>query len=1730
MTRAALQALPGAEHGLVRKYVDKNGKRRHVGVPERLRSSQCWDSEPLCWDRVFAMSLKDLSFPLNELSWEHFHVVQEELGLSEKETDRESEPVPKKKPAARKPSAKPKKTQKKDQKDSKQKTTEKKSKDAEEKSTRSSSSKRPAKPVDDEAECPKKPKIMPKTAAKSKAGAKAKTQAKAKAKTAEEEGDALSVPQGVTRVRKPLVSAEPLAAITSLEAASKKPRTEENGCETSVPKKLEENAPETTVPDKPAAPSPPCSAPRQDDAGSQSQSQQTAWLGSQEQPELLALSAALARIKVLEAQVSKESPSGPSPLRRSTPLTPASVRASEDDDVVVVMEKQPEFFQDAQSPSPYKPWVPDESLPATIPGTLPDGDSSQPPALEPVVPVVASEQSSVVVMPAAEDAKTEEKALEREELLKNANKASVAGSQPAPAEEPDWKLGAGRVEHAEKLCAELDEDQIGSLMQKFSSAASAKGEVGTIEIEKLSASVQMNFFTMLEEMVHANRKKLSAAQAACEKSSQATEVSPKQVAQAAKTALHVPSKEIQPSATMPAQDMPKPIQPSAMTPVQEVPKEIQPSAMTPVQEVPKEIQSSATMPAQEVPKEIQSSATMPAQEVSQTLPVPKQIQLSATAPTLPAAPKEIQPSAMLPPQQPAVPLQEIQTSALVPSQDIQPSQTSQSPTPFQNPQKNSEAVLAQLPPAALTVPAAGAAVASPPDRTLELAGLQALMQAQKGREAQQLQQAVNAPRVHLTPASEKVDWSTHKKEGMRLKRLMEESSEGDKFPHMKKLFNEGSKEDMGIRGWMIDRRKLLRQWVESGCNPADVEAQVVVERAKDHTVGRTRELLSVQDMVAKGFPQCKIQSIISRGGGVPDEDAPEIPELMRFWVCTSTQQTDQERFSQRATATVQAQADGSFIDGVFGDSSMVRAGNGSLGAAAVSQLMNQMAPGTTEPVAKAKAKARGKAKAKAKALPGGAVVEEAAKTVDQVKGSALKKELRAIADIALEMPSGNAIKTTLVRYKVRFEELLEESLGLQEAQALVNEGYIEALMDLERLAWSTEWTTEPWTQANLGWKSNAYPETHCKGYDSYVMVAWLDWLLSDADDVDLRIRSMVWAAHSVMGVWHHAGMFLSDNEVQHVQIVGGLFIRCYLELAEEAVRSKTRLWRIRPKFHLLVHLQSELRASKYNPTYGSTWMDEDAVKRFMKIKKKVHRLQAPDRVIRRWETASVDPRHQAGVSPGCDNAAVAAAVELDFGDVPAEEAPRSPPHALDMRKAAARQAGQWQSKSFYHESYAFIAVHSLVSQGVLCGHGVTLSEVIPAVNFTSAMGTPSHGYDPRESVYAAKLQDLHQPAAIPVISRSNIDSECIWERRDRLNAERAKREEQRLLRQSQQVQDVFADRLHQRPLADARRKDEPSGSDQRPSWARPKPSIRMPRSMAVKPMQGYCLPQWSTPSYEYSSTVADRTSPESEVSRGGASASSAARRPCDLKGNADTSTGPEDIALPDAKSELNKDMDTSRAEVRQLMNGEVELEDLSPRLRSDREAVAAAVHADGHALQHASEDLRADRELVLAAVRENGLALSHATKELCDDEDVVLAAVKQNGMALQHTSPALRSHRPVLLAALAQTPQAARFVPRELLDDRDFVISATSFSRRIFEKASFRLKRDLDVVLEVVDHDPECFMFAAWELRCDRRSVKEVVSCAGCAIAHASPELKQDPEILAVAIANDPMARAAAKS
>ena len=104
-------------------------------------------------------------------------------------------------------------------------------------------------------------------------------------------------------------------------------------------------------------------------------------------------------------------------------------------------------------------------------------------------------------------------------------------------------------------------------------------------------------------------------------------------------------------------------------------------------------------------------------------------------------------------------------------------------------------------------------------------------------------------------------------------------------------------------------------------------------------MARSRELLSISEMVERKWPEAKIRSIVSRGGGIPDEDAPDVEACMRFWVVTSTSQLDEDKFSQKASMAMQAQVDSGFVDGLFGSSMEAAAGQGSMAPGALNELM-----------------------------------------------------------------------------------------------------------------------------------------------------------------------------------------------------------------------------------------------------------------------------------------------------------------------------------------------------------------------------------------------------------------------------------------------------------------------------------------------------------------------------------------------------------------------------------------------------------------------------------------------------------------------------------------------------------------------------------------------------------------------------------------------------------------------
>ena len=115
------------------------------------------------------------------------------------------------------------------------------------------------------------------------------------------------------------------------------------------------------------------------------------------------------------------------------------------------------------------------------------------------------------------------------------------------------------------------------------------------------------------------------------------------------------------------------------------------------------------------------------------------------------------------------------------------------------------------------------------------------------------------------------------------------------------------------------------------------------------------------------------------------------------------------------------------------------------------------------------------------------------------------------------------------------------------------------------------------------------------------------------------LSEVLWASNSFFNLLAKSGTFLTPAEEEHRLVVGKILVRGYAKLASDSVDQKRFLFRLRPKFHLLCHLCGDAtRLSRLNPDVSSTWMDEDAVKRWMRVKRQLHRRTASENVIRRF--------------------------------------------------------------------------------------------------------------------------------------------------------------------------------------------------------------------------------------------------------------------------------------------------------------------------------------------------------------------------------------------------------------------------------------------------------------------------------------------------------------------------------
>ena len=157
------------------------------------------------------------------------------------------------------------------------------------------------------------------------------------------------------------------------------------------------------------------------------------------------------------------------------------------------------------------------------------------------------------------------------------------------------------------------------------------------------------------------------------------------------------------------------------------------------------------------------------------------------------------------------------------------------------------------------------------------------------------------------------------------------------------------------------------------------------------------------------------------------------------------------------------------------------------------------------------------------------------------------------------------------------------------------------------------------TRSKLGMGSKKFPELRSNGYDTYIVLTWLE-TICEANQSSLPgdLCTAVWCANHVMSLLNNAGNYLSEEEQENKMYFGQLFLKSYVNLAHTALQERTCLYRMRPKMHLYAHCVRSNPPSRLNPNKFSTWMDEDALRHLMAVLRMTDARTAPARLLQRF--------------------------------------------------------------------------------------------------------------------------------------------------------------------------------------------------------------------------------------------------------------------------------------------------------------------------------------------------------------------------------------------------------------------------------------------------------------------------------------------------------------------------------
>ena len=97
-----------------------------------------------------------------------------------------------------------------------------------------------------------------------------------------------------------------------------------------------------------------------------------------------------------------------------------------------------------------------------------------------------------------------------------------------------------------------------------------------------------------------------------------------------------------------------------------------------------------------------------------------------------------------------------------------------------------------------------------------------------------------------------------------------------------------------------------------------------------------------------------------------------------------------------------------------------------------------------------------------------------------------------------------------------------------------------------------------------------------------------------------------------------AGRYLTTEEKLEIQHIGKILVSIYSQLSEEALARNVRLWKMVPKFHMMVHLCEIYAPQIGNPKYYWCYEEEDMHKNIKEIALSCHPSTVAFMVSYKW--------------------------------------------------------------------------------------------------------------------------------------------------------------------------------------------------------------------------------------------------------------------------------------------------------------------------------------------------------------------------------------------------------------------------------------------------------------------------------------------------------------------------------